>query len=131
MNVEFFIARRLASSPDEGRRNVMVRIATATVAIGVAVMIVALAVISGFKSEITEKIIGFGAHVQVVNLDANSSFERQPIDRSPSLEERVRALPLTASISQFAVKGGIVRTSEAMQGVMLKGVGEGYDETFF
>lgn len=131
LNVEFFIARRLASSPDEGRRNVMVRIATATVAIGVAVMIVALAVISGFKSEITEKIIGFGAHVQVVNLDANSSFERQPIDRSPSLEERVRALPLTASISQFAVKGGIVRTSEAMQGVMLKGVGEGYDDTFF
>ena len=97
LNLEFFIARRLASSPDEGRRNVMVRIATATVAIGVAVMIVALAVITGFKREITEKIIGFGAHVQVVNLDGNSSFERAPILRSTSLEERVRALPLAAS----------------------------------
>ena len=131
LNLEFFIARRLASSPDEGRRNVMVRIATATVAIGVAVMIVALAVITGFKREITEKIIGFGAHVQVVNLDGNSSFERKPIDRSPMFEERVEAHPQTASIAQYAVKGGIIRTSEAMQGVMLKGVGEGYDTRFF
>ena len=131
LNLEFFIARRLASSPDEGRRNVMVRIATATVAIGVAVMIVALAVITGFKREITEKIIGFGAHVQVVNLDGNSSFERKPIDRSPMFEERVEAHPQTATIAQFAVKGGIIRTSEAMQGVMLKGVGEGYDTRFF
>lgn len=131
LNLEFFIARRLASSPDGGSRNVMVRIATATVAISVAVMIVALAVITGFKREITEKIIGFGAHVQVVNLDANSSFERAPIDRAPNLERRVAELPLTASISPFAVKGGIVRTAEAMQGVMLKGVGEGYDSTFF
>ena len=131
LNLEFFIASRLASSPDEGRRNVMVRIATATVAIGVAVMIVALAVITGFKREITEKIIGFGAHVQVVNLDGNSSFERKPIDCSPLFEERVEAHQQTASIARFAVKGGIVRTSEAMQGVMLKGVGEGYDTRFF
>lgn len=131
LNLEFFIARRLASSPDENRRNVMVRIATATVAIGVAVMIIALAVITGFKREITDKIIGFGAHVQVVNLDGGTSLERPPIERAPSFEERVKVLPLTASISQFATKGGIVRTSEAMQGVMLKGVGEGYDARFF
>lgn len=131
LNLEFFIARRLASSPDESQRNVMVRIATATVAIGVAVMIVALAVITGFKREITDKIIGFASHVQVVNLDGNSSFERPPIERSASFEERVKVLPATASIAPFAVKGGIVRTSEAMQGVMLKGVGEGYDERFF
>ena len=131
LKLELFIARRLALSPDENSRNVMVRIATATVAIGIAVMIVALAVITGFKREITDKIIGFGAHVQVVNLDANSSFERDPIERAPSFEERIRALDATRSIATFAVKGGIIRTSEAMQGVMLKGVGEGYDSTFF
>lgn len=131
MNVEFFIARRIASSADGERRNVMVRIATATVAIGVAVMIVALAVITGFRREITSKIIGFGAHVQIVNLDNNSSLERTPICASPELERRLAAMPRFASLSRFAVKGGIIRTDEAIQGVMLKGVSEGYDSAFF
>ncbi len=131
MNVEFFIARRIASSADEGRRNVMVRIATATVAVGVAVMIVALAVITGFRREITAKIIGFGAHVQIINLDNNSSLERTPIVASAELERRLAVLPRYASLSRFAVKGGIIRTDEAIQGVMLKGVSEGYDSTFF
>ena len=113
LNLELFIARRLALSPDENSRNVMVRIATATVAIGLAVMIVALAVITGFKREITDKIIGVASHVQVVNLDGNSSFERPPIERSASFEERVKVLPATASIAPFAVKGGIVQIGRA------------------
>ena len=131
VKLEFFIARRIASSAGRDGHNVMVRIATATVATGVAVMIVALAVITGFRREITSKIIGFDAQIQLTNLDSNSSLERTPITASPTLEQRIAEIDGVTSISKFAVKGGIIRTDEAIQGVMLKGVDQNYDSTFF
>lgn len=109
----------------------MVGTATATVAIGIAVMIVALAVISGFKRELTSKIKGFGAQVQIVNLDGNTSFETTPIRINPDLEERLLGVPGISTIQTYAIKGGIVRSDQAMQGIVLKGVGPGYDWSFF
>ena len=99
VKLEFFIARRIASSAGRDGHNVMVRIATATVATGVAVMIV--------------------------------SLERTPITASPTLEQRIAEIDGVTTISKFAVKGGIIRTDEAIQGVMLKGVDQNYDSTFF
>lgn len=131
VKLEFFIARRIASSAGRDGHNVMVRVATATVATGVAVMIVALAVITGFRREITSKIIGFDAQIQLTNLDSNSSLERTPITASPTLEQRIAEIDGVTTISKFAVKGGIIRTDEAIQGVMLKGVDQNYDSTFF
>lgn len=109
----------------------MVGIATATVAIGTAVMIIALAVISGFKKELTAKVTGFGAQVQVVNLDGNTSFETTPISLNPQLEAALRAIPNTSTVQPYAIKGGIVRSNDRMQGIVLKGAGGDYDWTFF
>lgn len=131
LNTEFFIARRISGSNSDDSRNVMVRIASVTVAIGVAVMIVAMAVIGGFKSEITEKLIGFGSHIQIVNLDGNYSFETVPIVRNDTLVGEIMTLPNAASVDAYAIKGGIIKTDDAMQGVMLKGVEVGYDSMFF
>lgn len=130
-NTEFFIARRLSERRSGGRPNIMVRIATVTVAISMAVMIIALAVISGFKGAITDKLVGFGSHVQIVNLDGNASFETVPIRRNAAVEEAVRDARRFSHINAYAVKGGIIKTDEAMQGVMLKGVDGQYDWTFF
>ena len=130
INTEFFIARRI-SSRQGGPKNVMVRIATVTVGVSMAVMIVALAVIYGFKRDITEKLTGFSGHVEVVFLDGNSSFETQPITLNPELERGVAGVRNFKSMYPYAVKGGIIKTDEAMQGVMLKGVDEGYDWSFY
>lgn len=129
LNTELFIARRI-SSPEGGRRNVMVRIATITVALGMAVMIIALAVISGFKHDITEKIVGFGAHVRIVNLDGNNSFETTPIYVDSSLIATISHIPACKNISTYALKGGILKTPDAIEGVALKGIGPDYDISF-
>ena len=130
VGIEFFIARRI-SSREGGPKNVMVRIATVTVAVSMAVMIVALAVIFGFKRDITQKLTAFAGDIEIVYLDGNSSYETHPITRNPALEEAIRGLPDFKSIYPYAVKGGIIKTDEAMQGVMLKGVDAEYDWSFF
>jgi len=131
INTEFFIARRIAASRGTGERNVMVRIASLTVGIGIAVMIVSLAVITGFRSEITGKLIGFGAHVQVTALDGNHSLETQPVLRNPALLEEFALIRDFKAAHAYSIKGGVLKTDEAIQGVMLKGVDGSYDWSFF
>lgn len=129
--VEFFIARRIAGMDSIDNKNVMVRIASMTVAVGMAVMIISLAVIFGFRGEITGKVVGFGGHVKIVNLDSNASLETAPIDRNDRLVESVRQIRNFGSINPYAVKGGIFKSGEAMQGVMLKGVDHSYNWSFY
>ena len=129
IDTELFIARRI-SSRRQGRSNVMVRIATMTVAVGMAVMIIALAVVTGFKKEITAKLVGFGAHVRIVSLYSNNSLETDPIHADPRLEEAISELPDFGSVSRYALKGGMIKTPDAIQGVALKGIGADYDTSF-
>ena len=94
LNLEYFLAKRIASVSSGRRNNVMVRVATLSVAIGVAVMIVSLAVIFGFKREITAKLSGFGAHVQIASLDGNaSSYETEPVSRDQPFADYLRGIP--------------------------------------
>ena len=89
LDLEYFLARRIASYSKGARKNVMIRIATLSVTISVAVMIVSLAVILGFRKEITAKLTGFDAHIQIVHLNAYTSNETIPIDRNlPFLSQK-------------------------------------------
>lgn len=92
--------------PEGGRENIMVRIATLTVAVGMAVMILALAVVTGFKREVTAKLVGFGSHVRIVSLHSNASLETDPVTVDTALMESVARLPRFASVAPYAVKGG-------------------------
>ncbi len=127
----YFLARRMAAPVHGHKKNVMVRIATLSVVVGMAVMIVALGVIFGFKRQITSKLTGFGAHVQLVHLDGNSSYETVPISIGQPVVQRIAELDDVSGIYPYAIKAGILRGDEAMQGVVLKGVGPDYDWSFF
>lgn len=129
INTEFFISRRI-SSGSGGKNNVMVRIATATVAVGMAVIIIALAVVTGFKKEITAKLVGFGSHVRVVSIYAGNSLETDPITIDSALMDTIAKLPRFRSVAPYAIKGGIIKTQDAIQGVALKGLAPTYDSTF-
>ena len=131
INLEYFLARRIAFNHGGQKNNVMIRIATLSVAIGMAVMIISLAVIFGFKHEITAKLTGFGAHVQIVNLDGNTSYETVPISINQPVVPLIEKLPDFGGIHPYAIKAGILRSDDAMQGVVLKGVATDYDWTFF
>lgn len=131
MNPEFFIARRIARAPDARRPGVMVRIAVISVALSVAVMLLALAVITGFKREVTRKLTGFAGHVEVTDIRSVNALETLPVAGGAAVEKLIAATEGFASMAPYAVKGGIVKTSEAVQGVQLRGVDGRYDWSFF
>lgn len=126
--LNFFIARRISSSASTANGRVMIRIATLSVAISVAVMVVAINIIVGFKSEITSKVVGFAAHFKVVSLDNRSN---EPISADLPYLDSLRAMPFVRSVVPFTAKGGVMKTSEGVKGVVLKGVDSTYDMEFF
>lgn len=131
LRLEYFLAHRIALTEGGRKNNIMVRIAMLSVAVGMAVMIVSLGVIFGFKREISDKLTGFGAHVQIVNMDGNSSYETVPISIDQPFLNQLKEVPYFSGIYPYAVKAGIIRGDEAMQGVVLKGVDATYDWSFF
>lgn len=132
MNTEIFIARKLIVSKDN-RKSIsrsILNIAIFGISLGLAVMIIAMAVVTGFKNEISRKVVGFAAHIQILNFDSNISFETQPINSKQEFLKELREDPSVASVQVFATKAGIIKTKSDIQGVVLKGVGPGYDWGF-
>ena len=133
MNFEYYIAKRIHFRQN-GKRNVSrpaVRVATIGIAVGLAVMIVAVCVIVGFKKEIREKTIGFGSHIQISNFDTNNTYETTPIVMDDTLMTALANLKETKHIQRFATKPGMIKTEEDFQGMVLKGVGDDFNWDFF
>ena len=133
MNLELFIARKIHFSK-EGNRQVTppaVRIAIVGVALGLAGMILSVAIVIGFKKEVRNKVIGFGSHIQITNFDNNSSYETTPIAVSDSLLQALQEFPGIKHIEGYATKMGILKTDSDFQGVVLKGIDTDYDWSFF
>ena len=133
MNIELFIAKRIFSDKTvkKGISQPIVSIAIIGIALGLAVMILSVAIVTGFKSEISNKIIGFGSHIQIVNYDTNISFETEPINKQQDFFSDINDLKGVKQIQGFAIKAGIIKTKTDIQGVVLKGVGSNYDWSFF
>lgn len=93
-------------------------------------MIGSIAILTGFKTEITNKVIGFGSHIQVKALDLNESFEATPINRNQEFLGIAAKMPEVKHIQVFAYKAAIIKTETDVQGIVLKGVDTGYDWTF-
>ena len=133
MSVEFFIARRIYKDRGESR-NVSppaIRVATISIAIGLAVMILSVAVVIGFKKEIREKVIGFGSHIQISNFELNPSYEMKPVAVSDTLMNDLQNRFNIQRVEPFATKPGIIKTADDFQGVVFKGVDEHYNWDFF
>lgn len=135
MNLEFFLAKRIHFSGESGKdRRVtppVVRIAMAGIAIGLAVMIVSVAVVTGFKKEVRNKVIGFGAHLQLTNFDNNTSYETVPLAINDSLRRALESTPGVRHVEIFATKPGIIKTEDNFQGIVLRGVDADFDPAFF
>lgn len=108
-----------------------VLIAMAGIAIGLAVMLIAVAVVIGFKSEVRNKVIGFGSHIQISNFDAVRSYETHPVVVNDSMMAALSADPRVKHVQRYSTKPGIIKTGDAFQGMVLKGVGPEFDADFF
>lgn len=133
MSFSRFIAYRLYRNPESEKQvsRPAVLIAMIGIAIGLAVMIVAVSVIVGFKSEVRDKVVGFGAHIQIGNLDAVRSYETRPVVVDDSLRTLLAAYPQVDHVQRYSTKPGMIKTDDAFQGMVLKGIGPEYDRTFF
>lgn len=133
MNTELFISRRLFFEKGDKKflSQKIIRIALVGIALGLAVMIVSVAVVTGFKREIRNKVIGFGSHIQVVNFDSNNSYETLPVSKKQSFLEELKTIYGVKNVQTFATKPGMIKTDEYIQGIVFKGVDAGYDWTFF
>ena len=132
MNLPLFIARRIYSDNSDKRKvsKPVVRIATAGVAIGLAVMVISVSVVLGFKHAIRDKVAGFGSHIQVADFMTLQSSEIYPIEMSDSMLNVLRHIQGVQHVQRFATKQGILKTDSDFLGVMFKGVDEDFDTTF-
>lgn len=105
----------------------MERIAVAAVALSVGAMILSLAVMMGFKREVTRKIAGFAAHATLTDIRSVQALDSEPVRRSERLETMIRSTGGFVAMTPYAVRGGIVRTADAVEGIVLKGVDGTYD----
>ena len=132
MNFPLFIARRIYFS--EGDRHEVsrpaIRIATVGVAIGLAVMIITVSVILGFKHTIRDKVVGFGSHIQVTNFVTQQTAVPAPIAISDTLMRELKAIPNVRQVECYTMTQGILKTDSDFLGVAFKGVGEDYDLSF-
>ena len=132
MHFPLFIAKRLYSEQGDKRKvsRPAIHIATAGVAIGLAVMIISVCVVLGFKHTIRDKVIGFGSHIQVADFLTLQQMEQYPIVIDDSMIDVLKYIPDVAHVQRFAMKEGILKTDSDFLGVAFKGVGPDFDSTF-
>ncbi len=131
MRPEAFIASKIFSlSPDKVSTLVM-RITLLSVTIGVAVMLISLAIVVGFKNQIRDKVIGFVAPIQIESLDQNESLQQSAIQLDSVLIDNILKLEGVKAVQAVAEKAGIIKTEDQIQGVVLKGVDANYNWSYF
>lgn len=155
-NFEYSIARKVAASGQKSFSRLIIRIAIIAIALSVSVMIIATALIAGFKNEISDKIFGFWGHIHITDTSLSRSFlEASPIEKDQAFYpylDTVRQVQYTGNaefmgreldritqrfteggikhIQVFALKPGIIQTKKAIEGIILKGVDRDFNWSF-
>jgi lipoprotein-releasing system permease protein len=132
MNLPLYIAKRIYSDQGDKRKvsRPAIRIATIGVAIGLAVMIITVSVVLGFKHTIRDKVVGFGSHIQVHNIMNYNGSDPHPICANDSLMKAIESIDGVAHAERFSTTQGILKTDEDFLGVAFKGIAAEYDTTF-
>ncbi len=131
MNLPLFIARRITFNSKRTFSKLIVRIAILGIMLGLAVMILSVAIVKGFKSEIREKVRGFSGDIQIAKLDLNTSYENTPFSISATELKKISSQPGIDYVQPFATKPGIINAKNEIEGVVLKGVDKSYNWNYF
>ncbi|MGP1436369.1 MAG: ABC transporter permease [Phocaeicola sp.] len=132
MNWKYFIARKIYHN-DEGGKKVSkpaIRIAMAGIAIGLAVIIVSVAVVIGFKNQVRDKVVGIGSDIFISNFDVQGTYETLPVVVNDSLLNVIQAVDGVMHMQRYSTKPGMLMTETDFSGMVLKGIGQDYDTKF-
>ena len=134
MNFELFVAQKIIAGK-RGKNTIsspIIKIAVLAIALGVAIMMISIAITAGFQHKIRDKIAGFKGHVQITNYDNNNSdVSTVPIDINQDFYPEFKDVKGVKNVQIYANKGGIIRTTTDFEGIIFKGVDKGYDFSFF
>jgi lipoprotein-releasing system permease protein len=132
VSVEKLIADRITGSGgDKGNiSGPIVKIGIIGIAVGVAVMLITISVVLGFKKEIVEKITGLTTHIVASNVNVNAGNEPEPVRLTDDTLAMLERLPFVKHVQQTAFKNGLLKTATENEGIVLKGVGPEYDFSF-
>lgn len=130
MKISYFISRRLAIASGKSFSRLIIRVAVTAVALSVGVMIVAGAIVNGFQQEISEKVFGFWGHITIRSLEQGRSYGEVPVSINQSFYPGLEKAKGVRHIQVFATKAGILKTSQEMEGMVLRGIGTDFDWTF-
>lgn len=134
MNLEYFIAQRVQSSTayKNSVSAPIIKIATAAIAIGMIVMIIAVATGVGLQKKIREKVSAFNGDVTISLYDRNNSITTiKPISIDQDFYPDFTSVPQVTHVQAIATKGAMIRTATDFEGVILKGVGTDYSWNTF
>jgi lipoprotein-releasing system permease protein len=128
LNIPGFIARRIAFTGGKSFSRFIIRLATAATVLSVAVMILALAITNGFQYTISQKIFSFWGHIRVQHFEAGkaANAEETAILKNDTVTRVITANRAVQSVNSFATRSAILKTSETIEGVLLKGVEKNY-----
>ena len=107
-----------------------VHIATAGVAVGLAVMILSVCLVKGFQGEVAAKLAGFASHIEVLDLNSQTDADNHPITADAALMDVVKKTTQAETVQRVSVKIGVMKTHDDFSGIMLKGIGKEYDKKF-
>ena len=132
MNWKLFIARRIYKKNEGGREvsKPAVRIAMLGIAIGLAIMIVSIAVVIGFKHQVRDKVVGIGSEIVISNFEAQNTYETSPIVANDSLFAQLQTLEGVRHLQRYSTKPGMIMTDTDFEGMVLKGISTEYDLSF-
>ena len=126
-----FISGRLFSLSKGSLSSTVMRLSVSSVALAMTVMIISLAVVVGFKNQIRDKVVGFVAPIHIQALDRNESYEEMPFVMNGRLQQALEGTEGIGHYQGVANKAGMIKTDDEIQGVVMKGVGNDYDWSYF
>ncbi len=131
MNFEFFLVRKIAFHTRNTFSSFIIRIALAAVVLSVSTMIIATSLVNGFQTEIRNKVFGFWAHLNIVPFSLTKSMGQDAVYKYQDFYTDNKLIPEARHIQATAMKGGLLKTKEDFEGIVMKGVGEDFDWSFF
>lgn len=128
---EFFVAKRLIKKKGNSFSRPIIKIAIISITLSIAVMLISVSVLCGFKNQIKDKIVGFGSHIQIVPYKVSNTYEDNPIFLSTYEEKELKKIDNVKRISPILSKSAAIISKDGFQGVLIKGINDRYDTTFF
>ena len=129
MKATRFISSRIFSMEKENLSSIVMKIAVISIALGVSIMLISIAIVVGFKNQIKDKVVGFVSPIQIQALNQNESIEETPFVYDSTLKSKL-SVSFIEGVYPTANKAGLIKTDAEIHGIILKGVDKDYNWSY-